>query len=68
MQAVTIFHNPACGTSRNVLAMIRASGVEPEVIEYLRTPPSREQLLDIIQKSVKACAMCCVKKLRPIRS
>lgn len=39
---VTIYHNPNCGTSRNVLAMIRASGVEPEVIEYLKTPPSRE--------------------------
>ena len=37
---VTIYHNPACGTSRNTLAMIRASGEEPEVIEYLKTPPS----------------------------
>jgi len=50
MQVVTIYHNPACGTSRNVLAMIRASGVEPEVIEYLRTPPSRDVLIDIIQR------------------
>ncbi len=50
MQMVTIFHNPACGTSRNVLAMMRASGVEPEVIEYLRTPPSRDALIDIIQR------------------
>jgi arsenate reductase len=40
----TIFHNPACGTSRNVLALIRNSGVEPQVIEYLKTPPSRDQL------------------------
>ncbi len=45
---VTIYHNPACGTSRNTLAMIRASGVEPTVIEYLKTPPNREKLLEII--------------------
>jgi arsenate reductase len=46
---VSIYHNPACGTSRNTLAMIRASGVEPEVIEYLLTPPSRERLIALIQ-------------------
>ena len=45
---VTIYHNPACGTSRNTLAMIRASGEEPEIIEYLRTPPSRERLIELI--------------------
>lgn len=45
---VTIFHNPACGTSRNTLAMIEASGVEPTVIEYLKTPPSRERLEALI--------------------
>ncbi|WP_315720516.1 MULTISPECIES: arsenate reductase (glutaredoxin) [unclassified Bradyrhizobium] len=45
---VTIYHNPACGTSRNTLAMIRASGEEPDVIEYLKTPPSREQLIALI--------------------
>lgn len=45
---VTIYHNPSCGTSRNTLAMIRASGEEPEVIEYLKTPPSREQLIALI--------------------
>ena len=48
MSHVTIYHNPSCGTSRNTLAMIRASGVEPEVIEYLKTPPSREQLVKLI--------------------
>ncbi|HOY70580.1 MAG TPA: arsenate reductase (glutaredoxin) [Methylotenera sp.] len=48
---VTIYHNPACGTSRNTLAMIRASGVEPTVIEYLKTPPTREQLQEIIKKT-----------------
>ncbi len=45
---VTIFHNPACGTSRNTLAMIQASGVEPAVVEYLKTPPSRERLEALI--------------------
>ena len=48
MSNVTIYHNPACGTSRNTLAMIRASGVEPEVIEYLKAPPSREKLIELI--------------------
>ncbi|MEM8837716.1 MAG: arsenate reductase (glutaredoxin) [Pseudomonadota bacterium] len=47
--AVTIYHNPKCGTSRNTLAMIRASGEEPEVIEYLKTPPGREKLIEIIK-------------------
>ena len=45
---VTIYHNPACGTSRNTLAMIRQSGTEPVVIEYLKTPPSREKLKELI--------------------
>jgi arsenate reductase len=45
---ITIYHNPSCGTSRNVLAMIRQSGEEPTVIEYLRTPPSRERLVELI--------------------
>lgn len=44
---VTIYHNPACGTSRNTLAMIRASGEEPVVIEYLKTPPDRERLVQL---------------------
>ena len=44
---ITIFHNPACGTSRNVLALIRNSGAEPQVIEYLQTPPSRETLAQL---------------------
>lgn len=46
---VTIYHNPSCGTSRNTLAMIRASGVEPEVIEYLKQPPSRARLVELIR-------------------
>jgi arsenate reductase len=45
---VTIYHNPACGTSRNVLALIRNSGEEPHVIEYLKTPPSRAELAELI--------------------
>jgi arsenate reductase len=45
---ITIFHNPKCGTSRNTLALIRNSGVEPEVVLYLETPPSKEQLKQLI--------------------
>lgn len=46
--AITIYHNPDCGTSRNTLDMLRQSGEQPEVIEYLQTPPSRERLLELI--------------------
>ena len=45
---VTIFHNPQCGTSRNVLALIRNAGIEPDIIEYLKTPPTREKLRELI--------------------
>lgn len=45
---ITIYHNPQCGTSRNTLAMIRQSGEEPEIIEYLKTPPSRERLKELV--------------------
>ena len=48
MNPITIYHNPACGTSRNVLAMIRNSGEEPVVIEYLKTPPDRATLTALI--------------------
>lgn len=48
MTEVTIFHNPECGTSRNTLALIRHAGLEPEVIEYLKTPPSKEQLRQLL--------------------
>ena len=48
MTTITIYHNPKCGTSRNTLAMIRNSGVEPEVIEYLKTPPDRATLVALI--------------------
>ncbi|WP_295555251.1 arsenate reductase (glutaredoxin) [uncultured Hyphomicrobium sp.] len=46
---ITIYHNPACGTSRNTLAMIRASGEVPEVIEYLKTPPTRATLVRLLR-------------------
>lgn len=48
MSSITIYHNPRCGTSRNTLAMIRNSGEEPVVIEYLKTPPTRDQLVALI--------------------
>ena len=48
MSDITIFHNPACGTSRNVLAMIRNSGVEPTIVNYLKTPPGRAKLVDLV--------------------
>lgn len=48
MTDITIYHNPRCGTSRNTLAMIRNSGAEPRVIEYLKTPPTREKLVELI--------------------
>lgn len=48
MSNIKIYHNPACGTSRNTLALIRNSGVEPTVILYLETPPDREQLIRLI--------------------
>ncbi|MCK3777311.1 arsenate reductase (glutaredoxin) [Ensifer sesbaniae] len=46
---VTIYHNPACGTSRNTLALIRHAGIEPTVVEYLKTPPSRDELARMIR-------------------
>ncbi|WP_057092294.1 arsenate reductase (glutaredoxin) [Comamonas thiooxydans] len=49
MSDITIYHNPSCGTSRNVLALIRNTGVEPMVIEYLKTPPDRATLAGLIQ-------------------
>ena len=47
--SVTIYHNPSCGTSRNTLSMIRQSGEEPKIIEYLKTPPDRARLLELIR-------------------
>ena len=59
---VTIYHNPACGTSRNTLAMIRATGIEPVVIEYLKTPPSREELSELIAAHGNLAALPVARK------
>ena len=48
MSAITIFHNPSCGTSRNTLALIRHGGLEPQVVEYLKTPPTKERLQELV--------------------
>ena len=50
-ELVKIYHNPACGTSRNTLALIRHAGIEPIVIEYLQTPPSKDELIQLIKDS-----------------
>ncbi|MBQ4855879.1 arsenate reductase (glutaredoxin) [Rhodanobacter sp. B2A1Ga4] len=50
--SATIYHNPNCGTSRNTLAILRHAGMEPTVIEYLKTPPSREQLIKLIDEAM----------------
>ncbi|RCS30253.1 arsenate reductase (glutaredoxin) [Rhodanobacter denitrificans] len=50
--SATIYHNPDCGTSRNTLALIRHAGIEPTVIEYLKSPPSREQLIKLIDEAM----------------
>jgi len=47
--AITIFHNPACGTSRNVLGLLRHAGLQPQVVEYLKTPPDKAQLRSLVQ-------------------
>lgn len=49
-QTLTIFHNPACGTSRNTLALLRHAGLEPEVVEYLKTPPSKDELRQLLRE------------------
>lgn len=48
--SVTIYHNPACGTSRNVLGLIRNAGIEPRIVEYLQDPPSRAELVELIAR------------------
>ena len=50
-QAVTIYHNPDCGTSRNVLGLIHNAGIEPHIVEYLKTPPNGEELVDLIRRA-----------------
>lgn len=51
MTDIVIYHNPECGTSRNVLGLIRNAGIEPHVIEYLKTPPTRELLVQLIERA-----------------
>lgn len=63
MSNITIYHNPACGTSRNTLEMIRNSGTEPTVIHYLENPPSRDELVKLIADMGIAVRRCCVKML-----
>jgi arsenate reductase len=50
MTEITIYHNPGCGTSRDVLRLMRAAGIEPTVIEYLQSPPSREMLVSLLER------------------
>ncbi len=51
MAGATIYHNPKCGTSRNVLQFIRDAGIEPQIIEYLKTPPSRQRLVELAKQA-----------------
>ena len=60
MSTATIYHNPKCGTSRNTLALIRNAGIEPQVIHYLETPPSRDELVQLIA----ACGLSVREVLR----
>ena len=60
MSTATIYHNPKCGTSRNTLALIRNAGIEPQVIHYLETPPSRDEPVQLIA----ACGLCVREVLR----
>lgn len=48
---VTLYHNPACGTSRTVLGLIQEAGIEPEIVLYMKTPPSREKLADLVRQT-----------------
>jgi arsenate reductase len=60
MTSATIYHNPGCGTSRNTLALIRAAGIEPTIIEYLQHPPTRSELATMIQ----AAGLCVREAMR----
>ncbi|MBP6151834.1 MAG: arsenate reductase (glutaredoxin) [Candidatus Methylopumilus sp.] len=64
---VKIFHNPACGTSRNTLALIRNTGIEPTVIEYLVTPPTREELIQLIHDAGLTVREAIRKNVDPYR-
>ncbi len=62
---ITIYHNPACGTSRNTLALIRAAGIEPTIIEYLKTPPSRDTVCALAAATGNPSARFSAKRARP---
>jgi arsenate reductase (glutaredoxin) len=62
---ITIYHNPNCGTSRNALAVIRAAGYEPRIVEYLKTPPTREELKELIVR-MKVNVRDVVRKREPL--
>jgi arsenate reductase len=64
---VKIYHNPACGTSRNTLALIRNAGIEPNVIEYLITPPTRSELIQMIQDANLTVRAAIRKNVDPYR-
>ena len=63
--STVIYHNPACGTSRNVLGLIRNSGEEPVIIEYLKNPPSRQELVSLIGRMGIPVRDCCAGKEHP---
>ena len=66
--SATIFHNPACGTSRNALGLIRNAGIEPTVVEYLKTPPSRAELRDLVARAGLAVREAVGRRARPMRN
>ena len=67
---VVIYHNPSCTTSRKVLGMIREAGVEPRVVEYLKTPPSRLELVDLLRRMGMTprhlLTDCCIRAIRKL--
>ena len=64
-QKIKIYHNPECGTSRNTLALIRNTGEEPQVIEYLKKPPSKEELIQLIQDAGLSVREAIRKNVKP---
>lgn len=66
-ELVKIYHNPACGTSRNTLALIRHTGIEPIVIEYLQTPPSKDELIQLIKDSNLSVREAIRKNVEPYK-
>jgi len=64
-QKIKIYHNPECGTSRNTLALIRNTGEEPQVIEYLKTPPTKEELIQLIQEAGLSVREAIRKNVKP---